>query len=69
MRAMKVSGGLTRGRGITESSLAKWACALALCIPLCTAVEAFAGSHTESSEQHSKASDYQHLRPAQQAGD
>ena len=69
MRAMKVSGGLTRGRGITESTLAKWVCALPLCIPLCTAVEEFAGSHTESSEQHSKASDHQHLRPAQQARD
>ena len=66
---MKVSGGLTRGRGITESTLAKWVCALPLCIPLCTAGEEFAGSHTESSEQHSKASDHQDLRPAQQARD
>ena len=31
MRAMKVSGGLTRGRGITESTLAKWVRALPLC--------------------------------------
>ena len=69
MRAMKVSGGLTRGRGITESTLAKWVCALPLCIPLRTASEEFAGSHTESSEQHSKASDHQDLRPAQQARD
>ena len=69
MRAIKVSGRLTRGRGITESTLAKWVCALPLCIPLCTAGEEFAGSHTESSEQHSKASDHQDLRPAQQARD
>ena len=69
MCAMKVSGGLTQGRGITESTLAKWVCALPLCTPLCTAVEEFAGSHTESSEQHSKASDHQDLRPAQQARD
>ena len=66
---MKVSGGLTRGRGITESTLAKWVCALPLCIPLCTAGEELAGSHTESSEQHSKASDHQDLRPAQQTCD
>ena len=69
MRARKVSGGLTRGRGITESTLAKWVCALPLCIPLCTAGEELAGSHTESSEQHSKASDHQDLRPAQQTCD
>ena len=69
MRAMKVSGGLTRGWGIIESTLAKRVCALPLCIPLCTAVEEFAGSHTESSGQHSKASDHQDLRTAQQACD
>ena len=69
MRAMKVSGGLTRGRGITESTLAKWVRALPLCIPLCTAVEEFAGSHAESSEQHCEVSAHRDLRPAQQARD
>ena len=60
MQAMKVSGGLTRGRGITESTLA---CE-------CTAVEEFAGRvHAESSEQHCEASDHKDLRPAQQASD
>ena len=35
MRSMKTSGVLTRGRGITESTLARWVLAIPLYAPMC----------------------------------
>lgn len=52
MRMFKSTGGMTRGRGITESTIAKWINAFPHCIPLCEAIEQFANIHTTSSEQH-----------------
>ena len=52
MRAIKTSGGLTRGRGISESTHAQWVLALPLCVPMCNALETFAGINTGMSEQH-----------------
>ena len=52
MRQLKTSGGLTHGRGITDSTLAKWVHALPRCIPICDELEQFTGVHTGTSEQH-----------------
>ena len=52
MRMFKSSGGMTRGRGITESTITKWIHTFPHCIPLCEAIEQFANIHTTSSEQH-----------------
>ncbi|ELU12775.1 hypothetical protein CAPTEDRAFT_192603 [Capitella teleta] len=43
---------MTRGRGITDNSLAKWVHAFPYCIPICEDLEAFANVSTQRSEQH-----------------
>ena len=52
MRMLKTSGGMTHGRGISDSTLTKWVHALPHCVPLCDALEKFTGVHTATSEQH-----------------
>ena len=52
MRILKTSGGMTHGRGISDSTLTKWVHALPHCVPLCDALEKFTGVHTVTSEQH-----------------
>ena len=63
MRAMKATGGLTGGRGISESTLARWIKALPLTVTLCNSLEDFAGVVHEASEQHKE------LRPSRQTKD
>ena len=45
------SGGMTRGRGITESTLARWVHPLPQCVPICEALESFASVHSGTSVQ------------------
>ena len=45
MRMLKTGGGMTHGRGITDSRLTKWA--HAQCVPVCDA-----DVHSDTSEQH-----------------
>lgn len=52
MRSMKSSGGLTRGRGITDSVLTKWICGSPAGTAICTSLEEFAGSAFAGEEQH-----------------
>ncbi|KAG1653410.1 Alkaline phosphatase [Nymphon striatum] len=52
MRMLKISGGVTHGRGITDSTLPKWFHALPRCVPICDALEQFTGVRTGTSEQH-----------------
>ena len=52
MRAMKTSGGLTRGRGMTNSTISEWIHCTQLCIPLCEALEDFTSKRIDFSEQH-----------------
>ena len=52
MRMLKTNGGMTHGRGITDSTLTKWVHALPLCVPVCDALEKFTGVHSATSEQH-----------------
>ena len=61
MRMLKTSGGMTHGRGITDSTLTKWV--HAQCVPVCDALEKFTGVHSDTSEQH------KHLRSSTQARD
>ena len=49
---LKASGGMTHGRGIMDSTSAKWVHALPHCVPICDALEQFTGVHTSTSEQH-----------------
>ncbi|KAG1677893.1 Multidrug resistance-associated protein 4 [Nymphon striatum] len=51
MRMLKISGGVTRGWGITDSTLPKWFHALPRCVPICDALEQFTGVRTGTSEQ------------------
>ena len=52
MRAIKTNGGLTRGRGIAPSVLAKWVHAMPATSKVIRAVESFTGIKTVTSEQH-----------------
>ena len=52
MRMLKTTGGMTHGRGITDSTLTKWVHALPGCVPVCDALEKFTSVHTSTSEQH-----------------
>ena len=64
MRAMKTNGGLTRGRQISDSTFGQWVRAVPLCIPMCEALEELAGTHCETSDQHSLHKDHVELRQA-----
>ena len=63
MRLLKTSGGMTRGRGITDSTLARWVHSLPQCVPICDALESFTSVHSGTSDQH------RDLRPASQSRD
>ena len=63
MRLLKTSGGVTRGRGITDSTLARWVHSLPQCVPICDALESFTSVHSGTSDQH------RDFRPASQSRD
>ena len=69
MKMMKVQGGLTRGRGITDSTLVYFICALPPCIPIMEALENLSGTSSASSEQHVAHKDHKELQPARQKRD
>src|SRR6218665_1417365 len=46
MRLFRLSGGMTRGRGITESTLTKWTHSFPQYISICEGLEKFANIHT-----------------------
>ncbi|CAG9770015.1 unnamed protein product [Ceutorhynchus assimilis] len=52
MRAMKSSGGLSRGRGITDSTLAKWVATMPTIMEVSQQVESFCGVSFCTTEQH-----------------
>ena len=52
MRLLKISGGLTCGQSVTDSTVAKFVNALPKCLPICNALEQFTGQYSQSSEQH-----------------
>jgi len=52
MRPMKANGGLTRGRGVTDSTIAHFIYSFPGCLPWCDALEEFTGVRSASSKQH-----------------
>jgi len=52
MKSMKVSGGLTQGRGVTNSILARWTLSFLIIMKVTEALENFCHKHFVSSEQH-----------------
>ena len=63
VRLLKTSGGMTRGRGITDSTLTRCVHALPQCVRICNALETFTSVHSGTSEQHKD------LHPASQSRD
>lgn len=52
MRSMKATGGLTRGRGITDSVLTKWILGMPIMQKVSEGLEAFTDVTSSSTEQH-----------------
>jgi len=52
MRSMKTSGGLTHGRGITDSVLHKWIRCTPATYNVCESIEKFSGVYLTTSAQH-----------------
>ena len=52
MRSVKSVGGLTRGRGMTESQRAQWLLSMPACVEINNAMQEFTGHRVESSDQH-----------------
>ncbi|GBO13778.1 hypothetical protein AVEN_34892-1 [Araneus ventricosus] len=52
MRSMKSSGGLTGGRGVSDSVLAIWVGGSPTAVTICSSIEEFAGKVFSSGEQH-----------------
>ena len=52
MRSLKTSGGLTRGRGISPSTIAKWVHSMPAASRVINAMETFGGVACVTSEQH-----------------
>ena len=63
MRLLNTSWGMTRGRGITDSTLTKWVHALPRCVPICNALDNFTCVQSGTSEQHKD------LRPSSERRD
>ena len=52
MRSIKAPGGLSHGRGLTDSTQATFVHAIPRCIPICHSLEEFCNVHPETSDQH-----------------
>ena len=52
MKNLKAPGGCAHGRGLAESTQAKFVHAMPKCVPICNALEDFCGVQTYSSDQH-----------------
>lgn len=63
MRSLKTTGGLTRGRGITEHTLNSWVETAPASVVINDALEMFFGVNSQSTEQHVE------MRPSRQSRD
>ncbi|CAH2989439.1 unnamed protein product [Chilo suppressalis] len=52
MRSMKTTGGLTQGRGITDSTIASWTLGMVQLQNICEQIENFSGVSCSTTEQH-----------------
>ena len=57
MRSVKSAGGMTRGRGMTESQRALWLLSMPACAEINDSMQEFTGQKTEASDQHKEAYD------------
>ena len=62
MRSLKSSGELSNGRGVTESTLARWVLTIPLCMHVSNALESFCGVTSSNSEQHVELRDSRQVR-------
>jgi len=62
MRAMKTSGGLTRGRGLSDSTVARWLHGTPASSRIIDAYESFVGKTQLLSEQHVELRDSRQVR-------
>ncbi|KAK3744094.1 hypothetical protein QZH41_005421, partial [Actinostola sp. cb2023] len=56
MRSVKTSGGLTRGRGMTETQRLVWLMSIPICAEVNNAMQGLTGVNYQTSEQHKDAS-------------
>ena len=56
MRSVKVNGGLTRGRGLSETQRALWVLSMPACADISNSLQEFTGEKYVSSDQHVEAS-------------
>ncbi|KAK3743952.1 hypothetical protein QZH41_002713 [Actinostola sp. cb2023] len=56
MRSVKTSGGLTRGRGMTETQRLVWLMSMPICAEVNNAMQGLTGVNYQTSEQHKDAS-------------
>ena len=52
MRSMKTSGGLTRGRGMTEQQRLTWLLAMPACVEVNRAMQELSGAKYSTNEQN-----------------
>ena len=64
MRTVKTRGGLTRGRGFSEKSLARWIGFMPSCIEVSQAIEQYCDVRTVTSEQYVEMRDSRQSRDA-----
>lgn len=65
MRAIKITGGLIHGRGLTDSVISNWLLSMPTAVAISTELEKFTGLHFHYSEQHKDYRDSQHARDTQ----
>ena len=54
MRSLKTRGGLTRGRGMTESVRQQWVYGMHACVAIHEALISLTGKHHSASHQHAE---------------
>lgn len=52
MRAIKTTGGLTHGRGVKDSTLARWVASMSVCTAVSRAIDDFVGIEAVVTDQH-----------------
>lgn len=68
MRSMKSRGGVTRGRGVTESVLSRWTQTMPACSTLSDRFDEFCGVRACTSEQHVELRDSRRCRDSRDLG-
>jgi hypothetical protein len=62
MRSVKSVGGMTRGRGMSESQRAQWLLSMPACADMNNAIQEFTGNKFETNEQHKESSEARVVR-------